>query len=74
MGEDLDSGVSRVGFGDWQVAGSEGCVSSQRNKGWAPRNKGDHGLSGISKARGVLGQQRGLRTVEEWLEKRLVVA
>ena len=58
--------------GRWQTPRGE-C----RHKGTkvrVPRSKGEHSLSGISGTRGVLEQQRGLRTVEECPEKRLVVA
>ena len=58
--------------GRWQALRGE-C----RHKGTkvrVPRSKGEHSLSGISGTRGVLEQQRGLRTVEESPEKRVVVA
>ena len=71
-GEDTEPGVSRVisETGRWQVPRS---VCRHKGTKVGHQGTGEHGLLGISKERGVLGQQRGPRTVEGWLEKSSVV-
>ena len=60
--KDSDTGVSRVGSGDWQVSEPKGWLAFiKEQRSLALRSSGEHSLSGISGTRGVLGQQRRVK-------------